>query len=532
MTASPAGASGVVEVVVNYQVAGKGNITGEQTIMLSKPLVSGDLVEARQLVDGQMLESKAIRVQPADLTPFALHTPIHSDDTAITGTAPLVGGTVQITINGGSPHNATVGADGTFSVNIGSQTLQAGNLVSATFAKNGLSLKDQASVQPPATAPEVIITTVEEGATTVTGSARGDGFDTVRVEVIDGSDVKQSVDATYDPKQNTFSASLPNALVEGETVHVHLFNGKAEVGLKAGSNCNASGSSNIPGCDIATSIVQSLGYDWGRVKAYFTLGMIAVKQADSNAFGSPDAFVALNLDYNWWSSQKLPFCPEISRREYGLKTGQPKNGGPYYIDGQDKHSPESCSTGDHTDVLVNSYFEARLTQIPVNNGQVDPKTVLSGGAAFEGGIYAPILAGFSRWEYRGTKNAIFVAPLVKMGFQTLTGNTKDPNGSNDVQRFYGGGIRFGQFNMGVNPKSEAPELLSYLDVTGGKWDNFRYKGMIPWRLDVTGKFKIPRTVFYVGAGVNAGPGIDDLRIFFGARIDVGKMLGALIPSLK
>ncbi len=84
--------------------------------------------------------------------------------------------------------------------------------------------------------------------------------------------------------------------------------------------------------------------------------------------------------------------------------------------------------------------------------------------------------------------------------------------------------------MPTYPKSEGPELINYLDITGGKWDNLTYAGSPRARVDIPGRFKIPFTPLYIGGEVNVGDGPDDLRIFVGTRVDVGPLLAKLIPS--
>ncbi|MGP8247040.1 MAG: hypothetical protein ACLQVN_21295 [Bryobacteraceae bacterium] len=213
----------------------------------------------------------------------------------------------------------------------------------------------------------------------------------------------------------------------------------------------------------------------------------------------------------------------------------------------------TCDPKPHNMWLFNSYFEARLTDIPISQsssttstGTTTPTSTASPsqfqGGYFEGGIYFPMVPGWAQWVHNGQGNGIFAAPLAKLGFQAgdVGGSSFTDPERFDVFRFYGFGARIGHFDLYDHPQPEAPELLIWLDVTVGRWDNFRiYPSGIPnrvyerpWRFDAVGRLKIPYTPFYVGGEVNVGPGPDDLRIFVGTRIDIGKVLTSLIPALK
>ena len=137
--------------------------------------------------------------------------------------------------------------------------------------------------------------------------------------------------------------------------------------------------------------------------------------------------------------------------------------------------------------------------------------------------------------------AIFLAPIVKGGFyipgdgEVPAGTTVDGKG---VYGYYSGGLRIGHFTLPTDPQNVAPQLLSYIDMTFGQWDNFRLPGKtagttyVPVRFDSTGRLKIPATPIYIGYEVSKGHGPSDFRVFIGTRFDVGQLLSKLLPSVN
>lgn len=138
-------------------------------------------------------------------------------------------------------------------------------------------------------------------------------------------------------------------------------------------------------------------------------------------------------------------------------------------------------------------------------------------------------------------------------------------GDDDVYNFFSFGVRLGHFryprlvkpcplnSQGVptraNPTDDCevfedygPELVSWLDITTGRWENFEL--VVPsgqfdaagnpitvrerrWRYQAEGRLKIPETPFLVGFDGNFGKGPDDLRFGFGIRFDVGRVIQTL-----
>jgi len=223
---------------------------------------------------------------------------------------------------------------------------------------------------------------------------------------------------------------------------------------------------------VRAAVCQTSDTEWGRVRAYFSAGVV-FSQEDSR-FSKEAPFVAFNLDKNWHSGRV------------------------------------AC---------LNSFFETRLTSIPVN-GQ-DALSPSSQKAAHAGaGFYAPLLT--TRWDFGGQSHALFVAPLVLAGFDTPTAARAD--------RFYkswGAGTRLGHFRVPKETGS-GPELVSWLDVVYGRFTSLDPHG---GRLAVEGTLKAPGTPLIVGFSANigrSGSARDDLRLFLGTRFD----LGALVAKLR
>ena len=152
----------------------------------------------------------------------------------------------------------------------------------------------------------------------------------------------------------------------------------------------------------------------------------------------------------------------------------------------------------------------------------------------------PIL--LSRWIYKNTPNALFIAPIGKIGSNTITGSTAQTvvlpsNGGTGTQtfdqiyNFYDYGFRVGHIGL-TNTTQVAPELYSYLDFSLGRFSNleslichrpdqgggaitgngcgvFGKEYMFDsrkrlYRIDIEGLLKIPNTLFYVGLNANIG----------------------------
>jgi hypothetical protein len=296
-------------------------------------------------------------------------------------------------------------------------------------------------------------------------------------------------------------------------------------------------------------------FDWGRVRAYFSAGVIFSKERE--AFSQQDLMLAFNLDKTWWQMARphswFPF----------------KN--------------------------FNTFFETRLTSIPVVMPTPTPSAGMAGAtptlqstaggqqcnnienglscflasrkvAQMQVGGYLPIYYNAMKWRYDKHDNVVFAAPIAKFGIQTITSEEvtqlrDNNNGVNDVlngdgvYNFFAFGTRLGHYKLLGN--DSAPELISYIDITAGKWENFEFirgqrcddplnKGTFQCenglvviggktllvrerqrRLGFEGRLKIPSTPLFVGFDANLGKGPDDVRFLFGTRFDVGTLFGRL-----
>jgi hypothetical protein len=192
------------------------------------------------------------------------------------------------------------------------------------------------------------------------------------------------------------------------------------------------------------------------------------------------------------------------------------------------------------------------------------------------GTYFPFT--ITSWTYNKTPNALFIAPLAKVGFDTpagdltqvqssstntTTGTTTNTSATTvtavnqtSFYNFYGYGGRIGHYAL-TSSQNEAPELVSYLDVICGRFSNLEsliipetgatiehpVKRMRLYRLALEGVLKIPSTPLIVGFSANVGQetlGLgphtivqragDDLRFLFGARFDAAKLMSVIAKA--
>lgn len=349
-------------------------------------------------------------------------------------------------------------------------------------------------------------------------------------------------------------------------------------------------------------VEQAPEYDWGRVRAYFSGGVILSKERGN--FSKNDMFLDFTLDKNYLGTSKS--------RPLWVKD-------------------------------FNSFFDARLTSIPVSQpassstpstpcttNTPDCENFLTSekGALLQAGFYFPMYGKYTSWmrsipseettrvdKRSGTatierstrleRNALFVAPLLKGGVQTITGDRTTAEGTrfggDDVFNFFSFGGMLGHFRIptqrvackkkkdddrierrkgqrqnndqvnismgsvrggeGADQYEEgcyldddgnyykytrnanlAPELISWLTVSAGRWESFDIMSPTndrdpngqtifvrerPWRWEALGRMKIPNTPFIIGFDGNFGKGPDDLRFLFGTRFDIGKVFTAL-----
>jgi hypothetical protein len=219
-----------------------------------------------------------------------------------------------------------------------------------------------------------------------------------------------------------------------------------------GQTSGAAASSRILGRGHSGGDLRQLGL----VRATFTSGILLSQ--DQGTFSQSSLFLAFTIDKTW----KLPG---------------------YYSPRGLKWPPG-----------VNSFFETRLTSIPVTSCTTTAAGTSGGGSggtssecATTGsttpldtflasrkttrlavGAYLPLT--MRRWTYRGTPNSLFLAPIAKLGFDTPAGalNQTQPSGTTvtggtvtalnptNFYTFYDFGGRFGHYAM-TNSRDDAPE---------------------------------------------------------------------------
>jgi hypothetical protein len=373
-------------------------------------------------------------------------------------------------------------------------------------------------------------------------------------------------------------------------------------------------------CQSNISEVQG-ALDWGRVHADFTAGILLSNDSTNAQTGSTTAgsgnfsqahqFYALNVEKVW----ALPSC------YIRLPAGSNSSVSPAKDLCYDKRSRQfyPARRMQHLSFGVNSYFQARLTAIPVSAVATDTTSTTSGTSSSTTSMLPPLAGGkdtstssssqaapsnnlistartaqvqvgvyfpffITRWEFQHQPNALFVAPLAKTGFNTVTGpsavNSIITSGDTtsvqsqtfeQVYNYWGYGMRVGHMQL-TRSASRAPETYSYLDITIGPYSNLQtyichsatngtgaavtnsacstYATGYPdlasgaldsrkriYRLDFEGLLKIPQTPLYVGFNANIGqrslgaaridPAFaapDDVRIFFGTKFDIASVL--------
>lgn len=290
--------------------------------------------------------------------------------------------------------------------------------------------------------------------------------------------------------------------------------------------------------------------DWGRARATFAFG--AILSSENEGFSKTDPYLDFNLDTNWL--QRVRKRPSLGRAGAAMQQ-HPRRG------------RDELYGRRNFNFFLNSFFDVRLTSIPEEreepkesaadmgedggsdgtngnggsngNGSGDGEengidTFLKSRKAvvIQTGIYAPVhWNNFMSWNYKGYRNALFFAPIAKAGLYTPTGNGENQK---DLFTFYAGGVRFGHYELGkydaVPDPARAPKLVSYLDVTWGKWDNIDFKSGGKSRLGLEGRIKIPAIPFRLGIESYLGKGDDDLRFLIDTGFDVGSLLKKLVGN--
>ncbi len=303
---------------------------------------------------------------------------------------------------------------------------------------------------------------------------------------------------------------------------------------------------------FSTPIPVHFAGDWGRIKTYFTSGILLSQ--DQGSFSQSSLFLSFLLDKTW----------VLARPVYAQS---------HWVPG------------------VNTFFETRLTSVPVTAQPCPTNNTTPGGqctnqngsdifntfltsqktARLAIGTYLPFVTKV--WTYNGVRNGLFVAPLAKIGLDTPAapinqsqaqsqssnaGNTLGtvvvPVNNASFYNFYAYGARVGHVALPAPEKArdsdawsvnEAPELNSYLDIAVGRFSNlptFLKTGNYTrlYRVSLEGLLKVPSTPLVIGVSANLGQAnvgvnsaaiqkkaADDLRFLLGTKFDVGKITSYL-----
>lgn len=330
-------------------------------------------------------------------------------------------------------------------------------------------------------------------------------------------------------------------------------------------------------------------YDWGRVRAYFAGGVVFSK--DREDFSKNDIFLDFTLDKNYLTTNKehkgllwaKDFNTFFDARLTSIPVAQP--------------SPSASPTASPSPAASPTPTASPTTaSTPCTTPECDNFINSKKAALMQAGIYIPLYGKKTSWKKQtkladGTRiwerNALFIAPLFKGGIQTIVGNGQtaeaDRFGRDDVFNFFSYGFMVGHFRVPTstvlcdydasgtmidtddqctdkNPGHRiedsshriyklvrntdyAPELLSWLTLSRGRWESFENQihtgqkdffgneiiwRQRPWRYEALGRLKIPSSPMIVGFDGNFGQGPDDLRFFFGVRFDIGKLIGKVV----
>ncbi|MFN7929781.1 MAG: putative Ig domain-containing protein [Blastocatellia bacterium] len=479
--------------------------------------------------------------------------PLYAGVDKIRGTADAETVTILINDADGTKEVTATVANGSFSKDL-TKPLAAGDKVTVRHKVKDLVINSQTVVvtlnrpldvkgqpKPSAQLKQPLL-----GATTVSGTSFPGAEITVLVK---GKPVKLIDEEEKDPAKRE-KDSLPVKAANGNftfTLAQPLPAGKIATVVK-----DADGNL-IQSQEIA---IQEIGdmYDWGRVRAYFSGGVIFSKERD--AFSQQDMLLGFNLDKNWWQAK-----PESKSPIKGFNT---------FFDTRLTSIPV-VTTPSTTTTTTTTTLQTSQACDP-GGGGIDCFLASRKVAVMQVGGYVPMYGEFMKWRFDNHDNAIFIAPLGKFGIQTVTSREVDARlaannttatetlNGDDVFNFFAFGTRLGHYRLADRDRS--PELISYIDLTFGKWENFELLRKLPctssqslptgftcpggflvnrvngvekfftvrdrqFRTGFEGRLRIPQTPLFIGFDANFGKGPDDLRFLFGTRFDVGKLFGQL-----
>ena len=305
-----------------------------------------------------------------------------------------------------------------------------------------------------------------------------------------------TTDTVATSASGAFSLTLANPMHEGELIQiVQVLPAETDLFKQQKTRCYSK----------AYEVPSTA--DWGRVHAEFTAGLLISNNSlttlsaqggqsqDNGDFSQAHEFLALTVDKSW----SFPAC---YLRRFADEREHP---GRNYDECYNWHTGafEPAERWQHLWPGVSTFFDARLTSIPVST--LSTTTSASSSSAGSGGtngttstlsasnqltsaqtarlgvgLYFPFL--ITRWDYHHEPNALFFAPLAKIGFDTVTGPSSQtvvlPGGGigalnlENLYNFYAFGGRLGHFHM-TNSLHRAPQTFSYLDVVVGPFSNLQ-----------------------------------------------------------
>jgi len=290
-----------------------------------------------------------------------------------------------------------------------------------------------------------------------------------------------------------FTAQLASPLIAGYYVYV--------------SQVSPAGAINSAVATVTAATAAPPGYDWGRVRAYFTLGALLSQQ--DNQFSHADTFLDFQLDktyalmgnidetgnHSWkpglnsFFETRLTALPVAVQSCPTITTTTTSTTTPATTSSSTALSP-NCASASTTATPTTT---ATTTTTGTTTAAPDQTTAFLNSqksARLLFGVYIPFQ--LDRWSLQDkdssgnavtTPYALFIGPLIKTGFDTsINGLNQTQQGgstpsavqavgnSNEFYKFYDFGFRLGHVQLS-GQSNKAHEIISYLDVTWGRFSN-------------------------------------------------------------
>jgi hypothetical protein len=402
----------------------------------------------------------------------------------------------------------------------------------SVFAAIAISIS-VASAQP----VRPILSPVAVGAREITGSANSGAGVTVTATVTTPSGPVTLTPVNTDLATGRFTISLP--------ANLQIVNGTVVSVIQTVSGQNSA--------SVSVTATEPL-YDWGRVRAYFSGGMMISKERED--FSKNDFYLGLQVDKNWLQWKKFLYFNSFFDTILAAVPVQPGAG--------DNSGGSTGGTGGSGTGGGNGGGSGGSSGSTTTTDPLDRFLPSRKAAILRIGAYLPLVV--QKWDFDNAKHGLFIGPLAKAGIETITNNRVSVNGSatspqfielDDLYNFHAYGIRIGHFKLNSG-RNTSPELISNLDLAFGRFENFERCRMggnrnseelvscldpsvpptqqfrvRPWRYSFEGRLKVPgsQVPLYVGFNANGGKGRDDLRFVFGTMFDIGNLYRKIKPSL-